>query len=443
LRVRTVLVIAPDFVPSSMPPALRLRFLVRHLPEFGWNPVMLSVDPLFYEQASDPENERLLPTGLEVIRTAAFPTRWTRRIGIGDLGLRSLRQQWKAIQRICAERKVDLLFVSVPPYPSIVLGRLTCQRFRIPYVVDYQDPWVSDYYASRPKSERPPKWRWSHAVAKVLEPLALRDVAHITGVSQGTTDSVLRRYAWLKHTETTEIPMCGEPADIEYVRRNPRSNPIFQRGDGLVHLSYVGVCIPGMYATVRALFEAMRQGRHDTPSLFCRLRLHLVGTTYSPTPTEQIMPIAREMGLDSAVSEWPARVPYLDALQILLDSDALTVIGSDAPHYTASKLFPYIMAQKPLLAICHEASSVVPIAEQTRGGRVITFNNTDRPPAAGVPEIRAWLDALLTTPSQLQPRTDWDAFAAYTTRAMSRRLAEAFDRALAQRANHRSVAAGE
>ena len=82
--MKTVLVVGPDFVPSSMPPALRLRFLVRHLREFDWNPVVLSVDPRCYEHATDAENERLLPDGLEVIRTAAASPQWTRKIGIGS-----------------------------------------------------------------------------------------------------------------------------------------------------------------------------------------------------------------------------------------------------------------------------------------------------------------------------------------------------------------------
>ncbi len=440
--MKTVLVVGPDFVPSSMPPALRIRFLVRHLCEFGWNPVILSVDPRWYEHATDAENERLLPEGLEVIRTPAASPARTRKIGIGDLGLRSLRQQWKAIQRICAGRKVDLLLVSVPPYPSMVLGRLAYRRFQIPYVVDYQDPWVTDYYVSRPKSQRPAKWKWFHAMAKVLEPFALRDVAHITGVSTGTTDSVVQRYAWLKQTGTTEIPLGGEPADFEYVRHHPRANSIFTPGDSLIHLSYVGVCIPGMNATIRALFEALRQGRAANPAIFSRLRMHFVGTTYSPAPTPQVMPLAREMGVDSAVTEWPARVAYLDALQILLDSDGVLVIGSDAPHYTASKLFPYILANQPLLAIFHQESSVVRIAAQTRAGTVVTFDNVECPPARGVPEIRAWLTALLTSPGDLQPKTDWEAFEQYTTRAMARRLAGAFDRALASQDTQSAAAGG-
>jgi glycosyl transferase family 4 len=430
--MKTVLVVGPDFVPSSMPPALRIRFLVRHLREFDWNPVVLSVDPRWYEHATDAENERLLPDGLEVIRTPAASPAWTRKIGIGDLGLRSLRQQWKAMRRICAGRKIDLLLLSVPPYPTMVLGRLAYRRLRIPYIVDYQDPWVTDYYLNKPKSQRPRKWRWSHAMAKILEPFALRDVAYITGVSTGTIDSVVRRYPWLEEIPTTEIPLGGEPADFEYLSRHRRANAVFTPGDGLVHLSYVGVCIPGMNATLRALFEAVRLGRRDDPTMFGRLRLHFVGTTYAPRAGEQVMPMARDMGLEQSVTEWPARVAYLDALQVLLDSDGVVMIGSDAPHYTASKLFPYVLAKKPLLAIFHQESSVVGIAAHTRAGQVVTFDNADGCPAKGVPAIRAWLTALLDSPGSLQPTTDWTAFEQYTTRAMSKRLAEALDHALAR-----------
>lgn len=110
-------------------------------------------------------------------------------------------------------------------------------------------------------------------------------------------------------------------------------------------------------------------------------RLHWSGQTAGPGKgleeafeaaqlVEQVMPIAREMGVESSVTGWPERVAHLDALQIALDSDAVVVIGSDAPHYTVSKVFPYILSEKP----------------------------------------------------------GWPAFEAYTTRAMSRRLAEAFER---------------
>jgi hypothetical protein len=317
----------------------------------------------------------------------------------------------------------------------MVLGRLAHDRLGLPYVVDYQDPWVTDHYFNVPKAQRPPKWRLAHYMATTLEPFAIRHASHLTGVSKATTDSVVHRYRWLNPTDTTEIPLGGEPADFEYLRRNPRPNRIFTPGDGLVHLCYVGACIPGMHPTVRALFDAVRQGLQATPEMFARLRLHFVGSTYSPRPVEQVMPIARDMGLEGAVTEWPPRVPYLDALQILLDSDAVVAIGSAAPHYTASKIFPYILSRKPLLAIFHEESSVVKITTDTRGGRVVTYNNADRPPSHAVPVIRAWLETLLARPGELHPDTDWAAFEAYTTRAMSQRLAAAFDSVVAKQAS--------
>src|SRR5439155_21094507 len=102
--MKRVLIIASDFVPSSLPPATRVRFFAKHLPEFGWEPIVLTVDPRHYEAAVDPENEKLLSPSLDVIRTRAFSTRWTRKIGIGDIGIRSLWQHWRAINRLCRKR---------------------------------------------------------------------------------------------------------------------------------------------------------------------------------------------------------------------------------------------------------------------------------------------------------------------------------------------------
>ncbi len=425
--MKTVLVLAPDFVPSSTPPALRLRFLVTHMREFGWNPIVLSVDPRRYEHPVDPENECLLPDDIEVIRASAAPARLTRAFGIGDLGLRSLWPMWKALCSICEARKIDVIFSSVPPYPTMVLARCAYDRFRIPYVVDYQDPWVTDYYATKPKHERPPKWRLMREVARRAEPFALQHVAHISGVSSGTTELVLRRYPFLRNVGTTEIPIGVEPGDFDYVRRKPRPNRAFDPSDGMVHVCYVGACIPGMHAAIRAVFDAVRNGKDERPESFSRLRLHFIGTTYSQSAGEQVMPMARAAGIADIVSEHPARVGYLDAVQILLDARAVLLFGSDAPHYTASKLFPCTVAQKPLLAIFHRESTVVSIAAETRAGTVFTFDNEGNSPAARVGDIQGWLTVLLTSPQQLQPRTDWKAFENYTARAMASRLCGVFD----------------
>src|ERR1019366_10080275 len=135
---------------------------------------------------------------------------------------------------------------------------------------------------------------------------------------------------------------------------------------------------------------------------------------------------AAEFGIADLVDEHPDRVPYLDALSLLLDSDALLVVGSVEPHYTASKIFPYILAARPLLTIFHEQSSVVRIMEDTHAGEVITFGD-GRPLNAIIEEISESFRCLLALPRGFTPVTRWETFGPYTTRAMAARLAAVFD----------------
>ena len=432
--MKRVVMIAPDFSPSSLPPALRVRFFAAHLQLFGWDPTILSVDPAYYENAIDPENESLVPQGTRVLRTPAFPTRLTRRLGVGDIGMRSLWHHWRALKRICAEQKPDLLFISVPPYITMLLGRLARERFGIPYVVDYIDPWVTDSYLRVPRAERPPKWLAADLLSRKLEPVALRKVAHLTAVSRGTTDGILPRYPWLDASHATEIPYGGESADFDYLNRHPRCQSIFRKPDGFTHISYVGRGGHDMRTALRGIFRCLQAGVSGSPELFANVRLHFVGTTYAPDGASQyqVLPLAKEFGLESYVTEHPARVSYLDAIQILLDSDALLAVGSDSAHYTASKIFPYILARRPLLAVYHEASTVVDIVRAGKGGTVVTFSES-KPEAQFLGELQTALRNLVVSAKRTEP-TGIGLPAAYTTRAMAARLAHVFDGVLSSAA---------
>lgn len=431
--MKRVVIIGADFVPSSLPPALRIRFFARHLPEFGWRPTILTTDPDFYEGPVDAENERLLPESLEVIRTPALRAPLARRIGIGDIGMRSMWHHWRALSALCRREKVDLVFIPVPPYVPMILGRLAHIRFGIPYVIDYIDPWITNYYWKLPKAQRPPKWALAYALSRVLEPFALRRVGHTVGVSKQTTDGVIARYSWLSEEDTSEIPYGGEAFDFEYLRKHPRKHQVFEPDDGHLHVSYVGACLSAMYPTLRALFKAVRLGRERSPDIFNRLRMHFVGTNYASNAAHryQVLPIAREIGVDNQVDERPERVPYLDSLQLILDSHAVLAIGSQEPHYTASKIFPYLLAQKPILAVFHRESTVVTILRETKAGTVITFDER-QPVEFGAEQISKALEQILAT-EHCQASASWVSVDQYSTRAMTARLARSFDRVVAKR----------
>jgi hypothetical protein len=295
-------------------------------------------------------------------------------------------------------------------------------------VIDYIDPYVSEYYWRLPRSQRPPKHALAYYTARIVEPFALKQVAAIVGVDSSYTEDLFVRYPWLR-VEAASIPYGGEPSDFEYIKRHPRTNPVFDPQDGWLHVSYVGRGGPDMLPSLRAVFQAVLAGLERWPEVFRRLRLHFVGTTYAHQAQVQyqVLPLAREMNLDGCVDEHPGRVPYLTAMQILLDSHGLLAVGSESVHYTASKIFPCILAARPLLALFHENSSVVTILKETRASEVVEFG-ASRPISSTMEDIVESLRNLLALPANSRPPTKWEVFERYTAKAMTGRLAAVFDR---------------
>ena len=425
--MKQLAIVAPQFVPCSYPPAHRVRLFANHLREFGWNPAVLCVDHAYMEEPADPDFCQMVPRWLETIKVKALSPRWTRRLGIGDLGIRCYPYMLRRTRKLCRERRIDCLLIPGPPWHTFLVGPRIKREFGIPYVLDYIDPWVSSWGEGASWFS---KAFWYRQMARLLEPRAVRHADHIVAVSDGTNDGVRARYPAIPAERFTGIPYGGEPGDFESLRQHPRGNPFWDREDGMFHLVYVGAMLPRAYDTLRALFQACIELRRDEPTLYSRLRLHFFGTTYNPQPSRGlVLPVAEEMGLADVVSEHPRRVPYLDAMNLLCQADAILGLGTTEKHYTASKIFPCILARRPLLAMYHEASTVVGFVRQAGLGDVITY--TDESPVSSlVPAIRVRLAELVGRRRAEMPRLDLGAFGGLTAQAMTARLAAVLDQSV-------------
>jgi hypothetical protein len=58
-----------------------------------------------------------------------------------------------------------------------------------------------------------------------------------------------------------------------------------------------------------------------------------------------------------------------------VQAHALILLGSSEPHYTPSKVFPALISGRPIVAVYHAASSVIPLLAGYRAARVITFQH--------------------------------------------------------------------
>jgi hypothetical protein len=429
--MRRVLMVSPHFPPDTNAGTHRVRLLAPHLPRYGWRPTVVSVDPRDYEGRLDPTLAELVPSSVQVIRCRALNPRYTRLLGVGDLGLRALNGLYRTCTELLRREAFDAVFVTTyPVYPALLGPRLK-QRFAIPFILDYQDPWVGEWGRSvgaGPNGTPDWKSRLSRSVAALIEAYVAPRADALVAVSASTYEQVQARHPTLQTQPCLELPIGGELADFDQMRRRPRRNPYFDPGDGLCHLCYVGTVLPTGLETLRALLRAAALLRVRQPTVYARLRLRFLGTsnqTGEGAPA-RVLPIAQEFGVDDCVSEIPARIDYLDALTVLTQASAILLLGSSERHYTASKLYPALLARRPLLAIYHDASTVVAALRHASAARLVTYNDEHRAESC-VEAIYQQLCALVEAPRVDLPVEAIDAFADFSADALAGKLAALFD----------------
>ena len=419
---RRVALVSGHFPPSNLVGAQRARLWSRYLPEFGWEPIIVTGDPLKYEERPDPDLERLVAPGLRVVHAATWPTRPVRLVG--DIGVRSFCGCYRALARLAASGEIDFVLITIPSNFLAPVGRLIHRRFGVPYGIDYQDPWLNP----GPDADKPFSRAWgSHRLGALLEPWAVREAALITGMAPGYVAGMLERNPAVADSAVLAyMPMGSAPEDFAPVRDLHRPPFLFQPGDGHFHMIYAGALLPAGFVVLDAFLAGLRVLRETVPDVASRLRVHFVGTGTSPDDPRghQVLPRARDAGVEEMVSEHPDRIGYVDTLNHLMQSDAVLVLGSTEPHYTPSKVFQAMMSRRPVFAMLHEESTAVTMIRAAHAGRVTTLT------AAALPEpasVAAELAAFVRNPAFDAGAVDRAEFAGFSARESTRALAEALD----------------
>jgi hypothetical protein len=84
--LKKILIISPHYPPSNLAAVHRSRLFAQHLPAFGWEPIVLTVNEKFYEEELDWNLFQLLLNGQRIEKVNAFPITKKPRL-IGDVGL--------------------------------------------------------------------------------------------------------------------------------------------------------------------------------------------------------------------------------------------------------------------------------------------------------------------------------------------------------------------
>lgn len=384
---------------------------------------MICVDPRFHVERLDPDLAGMVPGSVDVIPVGALPATLTRPFGIaGDIGLRGLGHIRAAVSREMRRNRPDVVLITGSPYYPMLLARWIRTRWKTPVVLDFQDPWVSSEGARQRFGTK--AWL-SHRLAVMLEPLAIRHATFITSVSEKQNDEMADRYPWLDRSRMAGIPIGGDPMDFGGTTLEPGTRQ--DEGGHRGRVVYTGTIWPAAIPVLQKVLLGLEEAMASLPKNL-DIEALFMGTTANPNAKNEfrVRPLANGHSISNRIMEIPERRPYLEAVRAMASADVNLIIGSLEPHYTASKIYPILMANRPFLSILHRASSAHAILSNAGGGIALGFETPEELEELP-PKIAKALATILKEPKSVG-KVDPTAYADYTADAVSGRFAMIFER---------------
>jgi hypothetical protein len=419
--MKHALIVSPYFVPCNLAGVHRARIMALGLPRAGWRTTIVAVHPRYYGSSLEPALAELTPPEARMEWVPAWGTPGRRTFGVGDLSLRAFYPMRRRLRALFENDRPDVVFVTVLPGYAGLHGGWAKRTFDIPFVLDYQDPWVSDWGAAQPRFS---KAGIADGLARRLEPRFAPYADAITAVSDRTLSGLRARGVLSETTPTLEIPIGANPGDQEVARKSGRSH--INKEEGVVDFAFVGTMTDRMLPSLALALRGFQRSAQTQRGCGPALRLHLLGTSghsesNGPDPARELV---AQYGDDGFIQHQPKRISYLDALRTMQLADALLLLGSTDTHYTASKIFPSWLTKRPIVGLAHPQSTVHDIAGALGGIRMIAYDGG--PASRAEEEFSNFVNAVIATREDAVPPRKESAFEPYAPEGIGRRYSELF-----------------
>ena len=410
----------------------------RHLPEFGYDPVVVTGGGATEDRWAPEDMTMLseLPDGVEIRRLpyATHPETSSRWRGRAErwLGLSSPWARWwiagSVDLGISAGAAADLVYVWMQPYDSAEAGVALSRGLGRPWVADLGDPWALDEMMIYPS-----------ALHRRRELRRMRDLlGTAAAIVMSTTEAVqrlLEGFPELADRPVVAIPNGYDAHDFEGPP-SARDDTAFR----LVHTGYLHTELglqhrrwlplrrvlhgsaPGVDILTRShvyLLRSIELLLDRDPSLAETLELHLAGVL---TPADE------EAARRSPVVRLHGYVTHAESIQLLRTADLLFLPMQNLPSGTRATIVPgktyeYLASGTPILAAVPDGDARDILTE---AGNAIVVRPDDVNGMANALEeqIERWRRGIERPPPAA------DVVRRFEYRSLAARLAGVFDEVL-------------
>ena len=388
--MKKLLMITYHFPPSAASGAFRLLGFARHLPAFGWQPVVVAPPTLPWEPI-DADLFKQVPAEA-IVEPVHYPSHAPKILRVLAQNAIWLPRAWSACKRMIAAHQPDAILTSGPPHCVHVLGHYLKHRTGLPWVADFRDPWISD------GKDRPLVWRdrwalrWERCVFESAN-LVLANAPNAAALYQSCYPSSRQKIVTLTN---------GFDPRLDEARATA-SGPE-------MHLLHAGEIYAGRNPV--PLFEALASLAHERNPH----HLHLLGRLES----NALPALLRERGwTDHVVLE--GQRSYQESLDAMARADILVLF--DSPGRTIgvpAKLYEYLGAGRPILALAEKNGDTANVLRDSGVCHRIAAPND-----AGA--IRQALIELTDAVHAGEPSADFSRLQRYTRNQLTSKLAGNLD----------------
>lgn len=400
--MKKVLIITYYWPPGSGAGVQRWLKFSKYLPQYGWEPVILTVEP---EYAAYPAVDNTLsediPAGLRIIKTKAtdyfrlykkdkskIPSAGFAKgnsDGIkarlvhflrGNLFIPDPRRGWNkfAFRKACEiieSEGINKIITTSPPHSTQLIGLRIKKRFPfVNWIADLRDPWTDIYYYSR--FNHTPVAR---AIDTNYEKKVLRSADKLITVGRSLKDHFLFKTGIAQ--DKIEIITNGYDED-DFRDIEPDKPELFT-------ISYIGTLSSGY--PLDGFLKALRDAAGISPPV----RFRFIG---------MLPDSRREIITSSAGKAMVEYLPYAShgkAVSFMTGSSALLLIIPDHKSnkcILTGKLFEYLASGRPVICLGPKDGDAALIINQTGSGRVFDYYNST--------EIKDFILSLIKNPSYIQ-----------------------------------------
>jgi hypothetical protein len=347
MLLKKALLITYHFPPSAASGSFRLLGFAKHLPMFGWRPLVVAPPQMPWE----PVDVRLSAQVPEevVVESSPYPAGAPKLFRALAKNAVWLPRAWSACKRVVHEHRPDVILTSGPPHCVHALGHYLKRSTGLPWVADFRDPWLSD---GKEKVRGLRRWTlgWERRVFQNAD-LILANAPNARRLYQETYP--------LQRDKVVMLTNGFDPRTIESLAYAAGADSD-SRSDDSVRLVHAGSIYAGRDPV--PLFLSLQQLNAEAPTAN-RYQLQILGRC--EMNGIDLPAVLRQQGWSEFVDLQGQRT-YQDTLDAMERADILVLFDSPGRKIgVPAKLYEYIGSARPVLALAEADGDVASILRES------------------------------------------------------------------------------